>query len=99
MGNETTVRDYVRQLESRIEELERMKARTWIEYEMAEAVWTFTFNIHRADGEDVLAHELAHAVQRFRWGLDDDVHSERHAAITEQLRAALHPQDYAESEG
>jgi hypothetical protein len=76
------------ELRERIEELNRMKAQTWTEYEMADAQWAFTFHIHRDDGEDVLAHELAHAVQRFRWP-DDEVHSDRHAAIAAALAAAL----------
>jgi hypothetical protein len=74
--------------EQRIEELNRLKARTWTEYEMEDAQWTFTFHIHRDDDEDVLAHELAHAVQRFRWP-DDEVHSARHLMLAKALTAAL----------
>jgi hypothetical protein len=80
------------ELRARVEELNRMKARTWTEYEMAEGVWTFTFHIDRDEGEDVLAHELAHAVQRFRWP-DDEVHSERHAELAKRLSDSLTEQE------
>jgi uncharacterized protein YdaU (DUF1376 family) len=68
------------------------------EHEMTDGRWTFTVRLAKDADTETLAHEIAHIVQRFFYGPDDEQHGETHKRLAKELGEVVADEAYAAGE-